>query len=43
MATTKATITINSPDILSYPININKEMYMNKSANPSVGLDETTR
>ena len=41
MATTTATITVNS-DILSYPINIYKEMQMSKSANPSVGLDETT-
>ena len=41
MATTTATITVNS-DILSYPITISKEMTMNKSANPSVGLDETT-
>ena len=41
MATINATIDISS-DILSYPIAINKQMTMSKSANPSVGLDETT-
>ena len=42
MATIKATIDIDSPDILSYPIKIHKEMHMSKSANPELGLDETT-
>ena len=41
MATITATINVTS-DILSYPITINKEMTMSKSANPSVGLEETT-
>jgi hypothetical protein len=41
MATTKATINIGS-DILSNPIAISKTMTISKSANPSVGLDETT-
>ena len=41
MATINATININS-DILNNPITINKTMTMSKSANPSVGLDETT-
>ena len=41
MATITATININS-DILSYPINISKTMTMSKSANPSIGLEETT-
>ena len=41
MATTTATINVSS-DILSYPITINKTMTMSKSANPSIGLDETT-
>ena len=41
MATINATININS-DIMSYPTSINKTMTMSKSANPSVGLDETT-
>mgnify|MGYP003134232426 FL=1 len=41
MATTTATINISS-DILSYPITISKTMTMSKSANTSVGLDETT-
>ena len=41
MATINARITINS-DIMSYPVNISKTMTMSKSANPSVGLDETT-
>jgi hypothetical protein len=41
MATINATINISS-DILSYPVNISKTMTMSKSANPSVGLDETT-
>ena len=41
MATTTATINVSS-DILSYPITISKTMTMSKSANPSVGLDETT-
>ena len=41
MATINATIDISS-DILTYPIAINKQMTMSKSANPSVGLDETT-
>ena len=41
MATTTATISIGS-DILSNPITISNIMTMSKSANPSVGLDETT-
>ena len=41
MATTTATINIGS-DISSYPTAISKTMTMTKSANPSVGLDETT-
>jgi len=41
MATINARITINS-DIMSYPVNISKTMTMSKSANPSVGSDETT-
>ena len=41
MATTTATINIGS-DILSNPIAISKTMTISKSANPSVGLDETT-
>ena len=41
MATTTATISIGS-DISSYPTAISKTMTMTKSANPSVGLDETT-
>jgi len=41
MATINATVTISS-DISSYPTSINKTMTMTKSANPSVGLDETT-
>ena len=41
MATINANVTISS-DISSYPISISKSMSMTKSANPSVGLDETT-
>ena len=41
MATINASVTINS-DISSYPISISKTMTMTKSANPSVGLEETT-
>tara|TARA_R110002012_G_scaffold112166_1_gene257616 strand:- start:341 stop:781 length:441 start_codon:yes stop_codon:yes gene_type:complete len=41
MATINASVTINS-DIASYPITISKQMTMTKSANPSVGLEETT-
>ena len=41
MATINATINVTS-DIMSYPISISKTMTMSKSANPSVGLDETT-
>ena len=41
MATTTATINVSS-DILSYPITISKTMTMSKSANPSIGLEETT-
>ena len=41
MATINATINVSS-DILSYPVSISKSMTMTKSANPSVGLDETT-
>ena len=41
MATINATATISS-DIASYPITISGAMTMTKSANPSVGLEETT-
>ena len=41
MATINASVTINS-DIASYPVTISSEMTMTKSANPSVGLEETT-
>jgi len=41
MATTTATINISS-DILDNPITISKTMTMSKSANTSIGLDETT-
>ena len=41
MSTINASVTINS-DISSYPISISKTMTMTKSANPSVGLEETT-
>jgi len=41
MATINASVTINS-DISSYPMSISKTMTMTKSANPSVGLEETT-
>jgi hypothetical protein len=41
MATINASVTINS-DVSSYPTAISKTMTMTKSANPSVGLDETT-
>ena len=41
MATINATATITS-EISSYPITIIGEMTMTKSANPSVGLEETT-
>ena len=41
MATINATINVSS-DIMSYPVSISKSMTMTKSANPSVGLDETT-
>ena len=41
MATISANATISS-DISSYPITINGAMTMTKSANPSVGLEETT-
>ena len=41
MATTTATINIGS-DILNNPTTISNTMTMSKSANPSVGLDETT-
>ena len=41
MATINASVTISS-DISSYPTSISKTMTMTKSANPSVGLDETT-
>ena len=41
MATTTATVTINT-DISSYPITISKQMTLNKSANRSAGLEETT-
>ena len=41
MATINASVSIGS-DISSYPITISKTMTMTKSANPSVGLEETT-
>ena len=41
MATTTASINITS-DILDNPITISKTMTMSKSANTSIGLDETT-
>ena len=41
MATINASVTISS-DIPSNPISISKTMSMTKSANPSVGLEETT-
>ena len=41
MATINASVTISS-DISSYSTNISKQMSMTKSANPSVGLEETT-
>ena len=41
MATINASVTINS-DISNNPTAISKVMTMTKSANPSVGLDETT-
>ena len=41
MATTTATLSISS-NILGNPTAISKTMTMSKSANPSVGLDETT-
>tara|TARA_R110002167_G_scaffold231646_1_gene436850 strand:+ start:49 stop:489 length:441 start_codon:yes stop_codon:yes gene_type:complete len=41
MATINASVTIGS-DISSYATSISKTMTMTKSANPSVGLDETT-
>ena len=41
MATINATATITS-EISSYPITISGEMTMTKSANPAVGLEETT-
>ena len=41
MATINASVNISS-DISSYPTAISKTMTMTKSANPSVGLDETT-
>ena len=41
MATINASVTINS-DIASYPVTISKTMTMTKSANLSVGLEETT-
>tara|TARA_R100001460_G_scaffold10099_2_gene23935 strand:+ start:1011 stop:1451 length:441 start_codon:yes stop_codon:yes gene_type:complete len=41
MATINASVTISS-DIASYPVTISKTMTMTKSANPSVGLEETT-
>ena len=41
MATINATATITS-EISSYPITISGEMTMTKSANQSVGLEETT-
>ena len=42
MAKIEAKITIDSPDILSYPIKIEKTMEMMKDANRGIGLDETT-
>ena len=42
MAKIEAKITIDSPDILSYPIKIEKTMEMKKDANRAIGLDETT-
>ena len=41
MATINANINISS-DVLSYPITINKDMTMRKSANRTIGLEETT-
>ena len=41
MATINATATITS-EISSFPITISGEMTMTKSANPAVGLEETT-
>ena len=41
MATINASATISS-DIASYPVTISGAMTMTKSANPSVGLEETT-
>ena len=41
MATINASVTISS-DIPGNPISISKTMSMTKSANPSVGLEETT-
>ena len=41
MATINATATITS-ELSSYPITISGEMTMTKSANPAVGLEETT-
>ena len=41
MAKIDASTTISS-DIASYPVTISGEMTMTKSANPSVGLEETT-
>ncbi len=41
MATINASVTISS-NISSNPISISKTMSMTKSANPSVGLEETT-
>ena len=41
MATINANVTISS-DIPGNPISISKTMSMTKSANPSVGLEETT-
>ena len=41
MATINASTTISS-DIASYPVTISGEMTMTKSANPAVGLEETT-
>ena len=41
MATINATATISS-DIASYPITLSSTMTMTKSANPNVGLEETT-
>lgn len=42
MATINANITINSDVASSFSTNISNEMSMTKSANPSVGLEETT-